>query len=331
MTSLRLRHRRRLLISVSIAAAVALLATGCTSSKSDNNAAAQTTGTTDSASTSAASATPTPAPTATPTPAGKPVHISSVESDGSVWGVGMPIILKFNVAPKTSTDFLKATTVTVNGQPANGAWYFEDSSSFPGTVMEAHYRPKTYWPANARIVMTANTKDVSAGAGLYFDDNFSLSMATSDARIGVVDAVSLQMTVTLNGARWGTFPVSLGSEKTPTQNGTKVIMEKGAVVRMTGPGYDECCVKWTQRLTYGGEYLHAAPWNTKNLGKRSTSNGCTNLSTDNAKKLYSFLQQGDPIQYPNANGPAMKIGDGYGDWNVPWPVYSAGGALLTHT
>ncbi|SDJ27526.1 Lipoprotein-anchoring transpeptidase ErfK/SrfK [Frankineae bacterium MT45] len=329
MTSLRLRHRRRLILSVSIAAAVALVASGCTSSKS-NNAAPPNTATTGANST-AASETPSPTPTPAATSAGKPVHISSVESDGSVWGVGMPIILKFNVAPKTSTGFIKATTVTVNGQPANGAWYFEDSSSFAGAVMEAHYRPKTYWPANSKIVMTANTKGVSAGDGLYFDDDFSLAMSTSDARIGTVDANSLQLSITLNGAPWGTFPVSLGSNATPTLNGTKVIMEKGAVVRMTGPGYNDCCVKWTQRLTYGGEYLHAAPWNTRNLGVRSTSNGCTNLSTANAMKLYSFLQQGDPIQYPNANGPAMKIGDGYGDWNLPWPVYSAGGALLTHT
>ena len=39
----------------------------------------------------------------------------------------------------------------------------------------------------------------------------------------------------------------------------KVVMEKGDNICMSGPGYHECNIKYTQRLTYSGEYLHAAP------------------------------------------------------------------------
>ena len=50
---------------------------------------------------------------------------------------------------------------------------------------------------------------------------------------------------------------------------------------------------------------------------RSTSNGCTNLSPDIAKQLYTLMRVGDVVSFPNANGPTMQLGPGYGDWNVP--------------
>ena len=60
-----------------------------------------------------------------------------------------------------------------------------------------------------------------------------------------------------------------------------------------------------------------------------SSNGCTNLLPADAQKLYDFLDVGDPVQYPNANGALMQIGDGYGDWNVSWPQWQLGGLYRT--
>jgi lipoprotein-anchoring transpeptidase ErfK/SrfK len=139
------------------------------------------------------------------------------------------------------------------------------------------------------------------------------------------------LTVLSDGKVWGTFPVSLGAANTPTLRGTKVIMEKGRDISMRGPGYFDAHVKYTQRLTYGGEYLHAAPWNTYNIGHGvNSSNGCTNLYDADAIKLYNFLEVGDPVQYPNASGPKMNLGEGYGDWNVTWSLWQTGGAVKTH-
>jgi lipoprotein-anchoring transpeptidase ErfK/SrfK len=126
------------------------------------------------------------------------------------------------------------------------------------------------------------------------------------------------------------YPVSLGARNTPTARGTKVVMEKGLSICMKGPGYDECGIKYTQRLTYGGEYLHAAPWNTYNIGHGiNSSNGCTNLYTSVAKTLYGELEVGDVVRYPDANGPKMTMGAGYGDWNVPWSQWLTGGDVST--
>jgi lipoprotein-anchoring transpeptidase ErfK/SrfK len=276
---------------------------------------------------SSASATAKPTPTKKPVPT-KKVHVSLLENDGATYGVGMPIIAWFDRAPTNAKAFAAATTVTVNGSKISGGWYFE-STAHSGSALEAHYRPVTYWPAHAKIEVNLPVKGLSAGPGLAYDNSLTLSISTGAANILTVDAHTLKMTVKTDNKLYGTYAVSLGANNTPTARGTKVIMEKGADISMRGPGYYDAHVQWTQRLTYGGEYLHSAPWNVANLGVRSTSNGCTNLLPAVAKKLFGFLEIGDVVNYPNANGPAMQLGQGYGDWNVPWTTWLTGGALKT--
>ena len=134
-----------------------------------------------------------------------------------------------------------------------------------------------------------------------------------------------------DGKPIGHYPVSLGANSTPTESGVKVVIAKGSPVCMSGPGYHECGIKYTQRLTYGGEYLHAAPWNVANIKRGvDSSNGCTNLLLTDARKLYAELEVGDPVLYPNADGPPMTPSQGYGDWNVPWKTWLTGGLVPTH-
>jgi lipoprotein-anchoring transpeptidase ErfK/SrfK len=291
-------------------------------------------------STQSASGQASPSKTKPPKPKGKPVHVSSaVLSDGSQVGVGMPIILLLSRRIREARDFSAATRVTVNGHVINGGWYFERKYGDAGHPIEADYRPARYWPGHAQIHMELKTKGKSAGKGLIFDDNLSLDFATGAANVLTVDDATHRLTVMSDGHQWPdastTFPVSLGASATPTKRGVKVIMEKGRSICMHGPGYDECGIKDTQRLTYDGEYLHAAPWNCvgqpgcsgpqNNIGSGDSSNGCTNLLPADAQKLYEFLEIGDVVQYPNASGPLMGLGDGYGDWNVPWPQWQTGG------
>jgi lipoprotein-anchoring transpeptidase ErfK/SrfK len=313
-----------------------LVATACTEapSASPNPSATSTPvgssapPTSSAGSQSATSQASSAAPTSTPTGPTRPVHVSLLEGDGKVYGVGMPIIALFNVAPTSGVAFAKATKVSVNGTPAAGAWYFEPSAQ-KGSALEGHFRLAKYWPAHSHITMDLPVQGLSAGPGLSFDDSLTLAFSTSYAIVSTVDAASLQMTVTVDGQVYGKYPVSLGAPNTRTLRGTKVIIEKGVDIPMRGPGYYDPHVQWTQRLTYGGEYLHSAPWNVDNLGKRSTSNGCTNLSPAVAKHLYSLMRVGDVVNYPNANGASMQLGQGYGDWNVAWSEWLTGGALKT--
>lgn len=321
------RSGHRAKVVTVLIAGLALLA-ACSSSGSDKGAGGKSTGSSSSGAPSTTTSSSTTVKTSTPpAPPAKKVHVSGYP-DGSTVGVGMPIIVTFNRKITSAVEFAKNTKVTVNGQPANGGWYFEYSAA-KTYKMEAHFRMKSFWPPHAHVHAAFNLKGVSAGKGLAFDGKLtSLDFYTGPRTIAIVDDSAHRITVNSDGEQKYQFPVSLGADDTPTAHGTKVIMEKGVSICMRGPGYYECGVKYTQRLTYGGEYLHSAPWNTRNINRGvDSSNGCTNLHPNDAKTLYDFMRIGDVVEYPNANGPAMTMGAGYGDWNVPWIEWQSGGAV----
>ncbi|MCW2495814.1 L,D-transpeptidase, partial [Jatrophihabitans sp.] len=271
----------------------------------------------------------TPAPTTLPAGA-KPVHVALAMKDGSQVGVGMPVVAYFSRDITNGVALQQATTVKVNGKSVEAAWYFEAGTVQPGYPMQGHLRMDAYWPAHAAIQVSVPAAGLSAGTGLAFDDSVSLTFTTGAKTVATVDDKTHKLTVTSDGKPLGVFPVSLGSPSTPTSSGTKVIMAKGAAICMTGPGYHDCGVKYTQRLTADGEYLHAAPWNVKNIAAGiDSSNGCTNLTTADAKRLYGVMEIGDIVRYPNATGPKMSPTDGLGDWNVPWPKWLTGGLAPT--
>ena len=300
-----------------------VLLAACSGSSSDEG---RPSGQAPSAGASAGPSTPASAPASAPS--GKPVHVRLLEGDGSTWGVGMPVIAYLSAKITDARAFAAATTATVNGAPAEGAWYFEKSAIYSGYPLEAHYRTQGYWPAHAKIHLDLPLQGKSAGPGLVFDNSLTLDMSTGPANISKIDGRTERMVVTSDGKQVFSFPVSLGKASTPTFGGVKVVMEKDRVQRMTGPGYD-LKVPWSVRITNSGEFVHAASWNGGNIGQRSTSHGCTNLTSAEAKKFYSFAQIGDVTVYTHTGGPTMPSWDGYGDWNLSWTTWQSGGALKT--
>ena len=287
------------------------------------------------ASSAAASSTPAssaPVSSAPAAPTGAPVHLRLYQDDGQTYGIGMPIIAYLSKKITDAKAFAKATVVTVNGKPADGAWYFQKSAIYAGYPLEAHYRPEKFWPAHAAIALQLPIKGLSAGPGLIFDDSVTLKMNTGAANITTVDGATERLTLTTDGVAKFDFPVSLGKASTPTFTGTKVLMEKDKIERMVGttPGdlYD-LQVPWSVRLTNSGEFIHAASWNGGNIGQRSTSNGCTNLNVDAAQQYFTFAQIGDVAVYTNTGGGPMPVWDGYGDWNLPWSTWKQGGTVAT--
>jgi lipoprotein-anchoring transpeptidase ErfK/SrfK len=273
-------------------------------------------------------------------PPPKTVRVTSALNDGDKVGIGEPIVLNFSPSPTDSTAFTKAVTVTVDGQPADGAWYWE--KPYADQPIQAHYRERGYWPANATIKVKLPIGGRSAGKDLAYAGALnSVTFTTGDAHVSTVDYASKELTVTSNGKVVNRFPVSLGAAATPTYNGIKVVMQKGedapgsdalrpnGTVMMSGPGYSNDPVPWSVRITASGEYVHAAGWNT-NIGVRDTSNGCTNLKPADGKWFYDFSLLGDVVQYSNTDGTALNPLDGLGDWNIGWPQWTQGGQLLNH-
>lgn len=315
--------------------AFVLALTACTVGKAqaDKSASASVKSAATNSSESSAASSSSSAPSSSSAATGAPVHVSLLEADGSTYGVGMPIIAYFSASITDATEFIKNTTVTVNGAPAAGAWYFERSAVRPGDPIEGHYRLAAYWPAHATIEMNMNVAGKSAGPGFVFDDSLTLSMKIGAAQIATVDGGTEQMVVQQDGATVRTMPVSLGKASTPTFVGTKVVMGKANPERMVGttPGDEyDLQVPWSVRITNSGEFIHDASWNGGNIGARSTSNGCTNLNPTDSEWYYNFAQIGDPVTYTNTGGAQMPIWDGYGDWNLDFTTWQAGG-VVPHT
>jgi hypothetical protein len=85
------------------------------------------------------------------------------------------------------------------------------------------------------------------------------------------------------------------------------------------------------RLTWGGEFIHAAPWSVGDQGRRNVSHGCINMSTPNAAWLFARVLTGDPVVVRNA-GPRVDVGNGWSDWSVTfsqWLERSATGMQTT--
>jgi lipoprotein-anchoring transpeptidase ErfK/SrfK len=301
-----------------VLAVLSVILVACTSGSNSESSSTGAAGTGSSSS-----STTTPSTKATPKP-GKPVHIGSPIGDGTTFGVGMPLIVNFSRSPTSRGAFEKAASVKVNGHDAGGAWFWE--KVYAGQPVEAHYRPQEFWPAHSHIQVDLPMRGLSAGRGLTYANDLTLDYHIGASHISVIDAVGLRMKVYSDGKLVKTFPVSLGAAKTPTQQGIKVVMDKRNPQRMIGPGYNEL-VPYSVRVTLDGEFIHDAFWNT-NIGRISTSHGCTNLTKSTSKWFYAFSRIGDVAQYPNAPGRTMPVWDGYGDWNVDWTTWQTGGTAV---
>jgi lipoprotein-anchoring transpeptidase ErfK/SrfK len=326
--------RQRSFLAVATLALGATLALSACSSGSSGAGSATSTAPTTAGSANGASTGETtssataPKTSSKPPPPATPVHVSLFQGDGQVFGVGMPIIAQFSRKVTSAHAFDKAVTVKVNGQRADGAWFWVNSND--GYAMEAHYRMEHYWPAHATIEMNMPLKGLSAGPGLAYDDSLTLLMKTGAAHISQVNGGSERMTVSSDGKVVKSFPVSLGKAATPTYLGTKLVMQRKNPQLMIG-GRDDpyrINVPWSVRMTNSGEFIHAAAWNTGNIGSRSTSHGCTNLTVGDAKWFYNFAVIGDVVTYTNTGtSNVMPSWDGFGDWNVSWSEWEQGNLL----
>ena len=95
-----------------------------------------------------------------------------------------------------------------------------------------------------------------------------------------------------------TTPITTGKPGFTTRSGDKVIIEKFRTKRMNSEtvgitedspeAYDIDDVEYAMRVTYSGEFLHAAPWSVGSRAYANVSHGCTGMSTENAAWLYDL-------------------------------------------
>lgn len=247
---------------------------------------------------------------------------------GETVGVGMPVVVSFDLPVTDKAAFERHMTVTSTPAQA-GAWHWFDD-------YHVRFRPKTYWQAGTDVSVDLDLNSIPAGNGIYGQESRTIDFHIGDANVYKVNAQTHQMQVFSNGELLRTIPITTGKAGFTTRSGTKVISEKFAVKRMnsetvgissTDPeAYDIDDVQWAMRLTDTGEFIHAAPWSVGSQGYANVSHGCTGMSTDNAAWLYAMTKRGDVVEYTGTDR-AMTLENGYGDWNADFATYKSGSAL----
>lgn len=252
------------------------------------------------------------------------------------YGVGQPVTAELNKPVKDAAQrAVVERALKVTSTPAvQGSWHWVDDKKL-------HYRPKEYWPTNATIEVRSNLEGIKVGDRLWGGKAKSLKITTGDRVIAVTDAAAHSMTVYKNDAEIKQIPVTTGKPGFDTRNGVKVVLGKERFVRMrsstvgiaegSSDSYD-LPVYFATRVTWSGEYVHAAPWSVGSQGSANVSHGCTGMSTENAEWFFDNIREGDIVQVINSAGHTMEpFGNGFGDWNLAWDSWRTGSALVAGT
>jgi len=119
--------------------------------------------------------------------------------------------------------------------------------------------------------------------------------------ISTVDIAKHMMVVKRGNEVLRRIPVTTGKPGWDTRVGTKVIMSKSRNVVMdaasidvdpSDPEYYRLDVEYAMRVTWSGEYLHAAPWSESSQGEENVSHGCTGMSLANRRVVLQREQSG---------------------------------------
>ena len=241
-------------------------------------------------------------------------------------GVGMPGYVKFkNPVPKQYRPAIERNARVTAEPQQEGSWGWLSDT-------ELVYRPKEYWKPGTKVVLNLNWSGLQASDGAWLLKDVDADFTIGDvARIIKVDIANHTTTVMENGEEVSTLPSTTGKPGFETRSGTKLILEKHDSLQMnsetiaipsgSSESYD-LNVKWAMRVTWTGEFIHAAPWSVADQGKNNVSHGCVGLSTDNAGWLYSRTNVGDVVEFTGSDRP-MEPGEGMGVWLYSWEEWKA--------
>lgn len=209
--------------------------------------------------------------------------VASVQPvNGQTVGVAHPIIVTFTspVADRSAAEqSIKVTS------PTDMTGRFEWRSD-----NVVHWTPDRFWPAHSRITLMAGGQRRSFGTGSTVLAVGSISNHT--------------FTVSIDGVIMRQMPASMGKPRFATPVGSFTVLEKQKALVMDSrtigipledpEGY-KLNVTDAVRITWGGVYVHSAPWSVGSQGYANVSHGCINLSPNNAAWYFNQVGIGDPV------------------------------------
>jgi lipoprotein-anchoring transpeptidase ErfK/SrfK len=245
--------------------------------------------------------------------------------DGETVGVAMPIVIEFDTeVPEAARAEVQKRLFVATNPPQVGVWHWASGR-------QVWYRGPDYWKPGTTIAVRAALQGVPMGNGTYGDTDRTATATVGNKVFMNVDNASKSMQVYVDNQLVRTMPVSLGKPSTPSSSGAMVLMSKSPTYRfdtraeLGAAGY-VVDVNWAMRLTWGGEFIHAAPWSVGDQGVRNVSHGCVNMSDGNSQWLYDQAHVGDPIIVRGTEVPLVD-GNGWTAWNQTWADYVKGSAL----
>lgn len=215
--------------------------------------------------------------------AGTPTGVVSVSPKaGEVVGVAYPVTMSFAAPVADRAAVEQSIKFGASKVPAGSFAWLDDST--------VRFTPSDYWPAHSTIAMSVG--------------GFKTTFETGAQLVGVADIDAHTFTVSIDGQVVREMPASMGKPKHPTPVGSFTALEKQNPVIMdsrtigiplSDPEGYKLTVNYAVRVTWGGVYVHSAPWSVASQGNSNVSHGCINLSPDNAAWYYNNVSIGDPI------------------------------------
>jgi len=252
--------------------------------------------------------------------------------EGETYGAGQPVIVTFSRAVNKNAA---EKAIEIKTSPAvKGKFYWRDDRT-------VHWRPAKYWTAGTRIEVNVTMFGVKLGKTTYGAKNASTHFRIGRQLIAISDNRTHLTKVYINGKLVRTMKCSLGRGGSTTGSngeyisfwtagGPHVVLSKERVHSMSSASYGVTDpndpnyyapedIEYCTRITYSGEFLHAAPWN-HSLGEANLSHGCINLSVSDAKWVYETFLVGDVVDVKHSPR-TLQIWNGLGDWTVPFDRY----------
>jgi lipoprotein-anchoring transpeptidase ErfK/SrfK len=201
---------------------------------------------------------------------------------GEVVGVAQPVTVTF---ARPIVDRVAAQRNIIIASPRYATGHF---NWVKADVVQ--WIPDGFWPAHAKITVLAGGAPAQFGTGATV--------------VGVANISAHTFTVSIDGQVVRQMPASMGKPNHPTPVGSFTALEKQRSVVMdsrtigiplNSPEGYRLTVDDAVRVTWGGVYVHSAPWSVASQGNANVSHGCINLSPDNAAWYYDTVNVGDPI------------------------------------
>jgi lipoprotein-anchoring transpeptidase ErfK/SrfK len=259
----------------------------------------------------------------------------NVLKTGGTYGMGQPVIVAFGHAVADKAAAEKA--ITVETTPAVEGKFFWVSSTI------VHWRPAKYWAKGTKVKVSVDAFGVHLGKGVYGAAGESTHFTIGRSLLAICDNSTHRTKVYIDGKMVrdmassngrGGYTQGANGEQIHfwTQEGPHVVLSKEKTHTMSSASYGLSdpnnpyyyapeVVQLCTRISYSGEFLHAAPWN-HSLGQANLSHGCVNLSTADARWVYDNFLVGDVVDVRHTPK-ALPVSDGLGDWTVPYHKYGA--------